>query len=62
MQKYGKGAFLTLVHLVRGILDAYSPSSVFNGSSGDPGPVFIQKIREWPTETFAEKSAKGEFL
>lgn len=43
--KYRAGAFAVLVEMTKGILDAYYPSSVFDGSSGDPGPVFIRKVR-----------------
>lgn len=38
--------FDDLVGILRWILDAHYPPEIFDGSSGDPGPVFIARLRE----------------
>lgn len=38
--------FDDLVGILRFILDAHYPPEIFDGSSGDPGPVFIARLRQ----------------
>lgn len=38
--------FDDLVGILRWILDAHYPPEIFDGSSGDTGPVFIAQLRE----------------
>lgn len=38
--------FDDLVGILRWILDAHYPPEIFDGSGGDPGPVFIARLRE----------------
>lgn len=38
--------FDDLVGILRWILDAHYPPEIFDGSSGDSGPVFIARLRE----------------
>jgi hypothetical protein len=39
-------SFDTLAYIARVILDKHYPADVFDGSSGDPGPVFVARFRE----------------
>ena len=39
-------SFSTLLLIARQLLETKYPEEVFNGSSGDPGPVFVAKLRE----------------
>ena len=41
-----KWSFWTLVEIARLILEADYPPDVFTGASGDPGPVFLARLRE----------------
>lgn len=38
--------FDDLVRIGRALLDEHYPASIFTGVSGDPGPVFVAKMRE----------------
>jgi len=41
-----KWSFWTLVRIAELLLARAYPEDVFDGSSGDPGPVFVVKLRE----------------
>lgn len=38
--------FDTLVFVAQTLLDRHWPADVFDGSSGDPGPVFVARLRD----------------
>lgn len=42
----GKWSFATLVTVARLLLDENYPADIFTGVSGDPGPVFVVRLRE----------------
>jgi hypothetical protein len=39
-------SFGTLVRIAETLLEANHPPEVFDGSSGDPGPVFVARLRD----------------
>lgn len=50
-----------IVHIGRSLLDRYYPATVFDGSSGDPGPEYIVALRNALVriDEMTEKRTKG---